>query len=654
MPRSRIDPGQPLTALGLDSLSAVELQQAAEARLGRRVALGDLMRGITLEQLAANLVREAAGEARAEEAEEETAPAPRLPGEPCPLSYGQRALWSLHTWAPAGAAYNLAAAAATASPIDAAALRRSLAILVARHAALRTRYGEREGEPFQIALAAAALDFGVESAPGLDGEELRERLRAEAFRPFDLAGGTPLRVRLWETAPDRRVLLLAVHHIAADFTSVSLLLRELDRLYLQETGAVARVELPPPAAGYLDYVRWQERQLAGEAGRRSWLYWRERLSGELPLLALSTDRPRSAVLSDPGDALSLRLGAEATGRLREAARSAGVTLFSVLLAAFAILLHRHTGQLDLLVGSPAAGRTRRRFADLVGYCVQTVVLRVDLAGEPAAAELLRRTRDTVAGALEHQDFPLPVLAERLRPGRDAGRSSLFQAMFVLHRGRPSEGLAAGLAEIALGAGGVRLDLGGMELESIALEEHRAQLDLTLATAETGDGLLLALQYSRDLFDAPGIARMLGHLQGPARRSHRGYGPAGERAAAAHPGGAAADPRGEPRPRSAVRRLPARPVRCQGRVGARGRSPDRRRRAPDVRRAQPAGEPAGPPSAATRRPSRRGRRRLSRAHRRSGGRRCSPCSRPGRDICLSIRPIRGSAWPGCSRTRPRRR
>ncbi len=509
MPRSRIDPGLPLTSLGLDSLSAAELQQAAETRVGRRVAMTDLMGGITLEQLAAGLAGDAAGTAD----EEESAPvAPMAPGETFPLSYGQRALWFLHAWAPEGAAYNLAAAVSTASPVDAGALRRALQTLTARHTILRTVYSEREGEPFQAPLAEAAPDFRVESASGLDGEELRARLRTEAFRPFDLSGGTPLRVRLYETAPDRRVLLLAVHHIAADYASAAVLLRELDRLYLQETGTLEWAELPPPAAGYLDFVRWQERRLAGEAGEHSWRYWRERLGGELPPLALSTDRPRPTVLSDRGGALSLRLGSTATERLREAGRATGATLFSVLLAAFAALLHRHTGQLDLLVGSPAAGRTRRRFADLVGYCVQTVALRVGLEGEPTVAELLRRTRETVAGALEHQDFPLPLLAERLQPGRDAARSSLFQALFVLHRGRPSEGLAAGLAEIALGAGGVRLDLGGMELESVSLEEHRAQLDLTLGAAEAGDGLLLTLQYSRDLFDPPAVARMLGHLE----------------------------------------------------------------------------------------------------------------------------------------------
>jgi len=525
VPRSRLDPGLPLTALGLDSLSAAELQQAVETRLGLTLGLADLLQGVTLAELAGSIVGRMAE--RPEERQPADAQAVMVPGERYPLSHGQRALWFLQSWNPAGAAYNLAAAAWTPSPLDPDALSRALTALVARHAPLRARFGAQEGEPFQEIAPGAALDFAAEDAPGLDGEELLRRLRSEAFRPFDLAAGPLLRAQVYRTAPDRHVLLLAIHHIVADFTSVAVLLRELDRLYLQETGAAEPAALPPLAGDYLGYVRWQERHLASAEGERDWLYWRERLGGELPLLALSTDRPRPPVLSDRGGARSLRLGPAAAGRLRELARTEGVTLFTTLLAAFELLLHRHTGQLDLLVGSPVAGRVRPAFAELVGYCVQTVVLRSDLGGEPAVGELLRRTRDVVAGALEHQGFPLAQLAERLQPGRDLGRSPLFQAMLVLHRGQPTEGRATGLAEIALGEGGARLELGGMELASISLEEHRAQLELTLAAAETGDDFVLALQHSLDLFDPASIARMLGQLEvllaglaGDARRPVR--------------------------------------------------------------------------------------------------------------------------------------
>ncbi|HYG62777.1 MAG TPA: amino acid adenylation domain-containing protein, partial [Thermoanaerobaculia bacterium] len=230
---------------------------------------------------------------------------------------------------------------------------------------------------------------------------------------------------------------------------------------------------------------------------------------------------RPPLLSDRGASLALRLGPETVGRLRELGRSQGTTLFTVLLTAFQTLLHRHSGQLDVLVGSPAAGRAHRRFADLVGYLVQPVVLRADFTGDPSATDLLRRTRQSVAGALEHQDYPFPLLVERLQPERQAGRSPLFQAMFVLYPGQPAGGRLAGLAAAVLGEEGARLDVGGLELESLSLGESRVQLDLTLAMAEisetgedgeNGGGLLASFQYSRDLFDASSIALMGGHLE----------------------------------------------------------------------------------------------------------------------------------------------
>ncbi|MBV8199233.1 MAG: AMP-binding protein, partial [Acidobacteria bacterium] len=511
VPASRLDSGRPLTALGLDSLSAVELKQEVESRTGLRVALSDLLAGISLEELAAGL---AAGGGKATAAD---AGLPAVAGAEHPLSYGQRALWFLSRREPDSAAYNLAAAAAIRSPLDAGALGRALQALVLRHAALRTTFGQRQGEPFQRIHESAEIDFRCERAAGVSDDELRPRLCAEAFRPFDLAAGPLLRVRIWETAPDRHVLLWVVHHVAADFTSMAVLLRDLDRLYRAAAGTGKDPGdlchgLPPVAWTYPDYVRRQALHLAGEAGERSWRYWRERLAGELSPLALPTDRPRPPALSDRGGAVALRLGPDTVDRLRELGRRHRATLYTVLVAAFQTLLHRHAGQLDVAVGSPAAGRAERRFAELVGYCVQPVVLRADFAGDPLAADLLDSTRDAVAGALEHQDFPLPLLVERLQPERAADRSPLFQATLVLYPGRPGRGPLAGLAALAAGDAGARLELGGLALAAFPLGEWRAQFDLALAVAETSEGLLAALQFSRDLFDPETIARMLGRLQ----------------------------------------------------------------------------------------------------------------------------------------------
>ncbi|HYG65304.1 MAG TPA: AMP-binding protein, partial [Thermoanaerobaculia bacterium] len=276
LPLASVDPSRPLTALGLDSLSAAALEQEVEARTGLRVALPDLLQGISLEGLAADLL---AGRGRRPDGGAEDEALAAAPGEESPLSWGQRALWFLQRREPESAAYNLAAAVVIRSQLDVAALRRALEALVTRHASLRVAFGELRGEPFQRLRRGAGLDFRIERAPGAMVEELRPRLRAEAFRPFDLAGEPVLRVRVWETAPDRHVLLWVIHHIAADFTSMTVLLRDLDRLYLAETGGEP-ASLPPLSWGYPAFVRWQERHLASAAGERSWRYWRERLDGE--------------------------------------------------------------------------------------------------------------------------------------------------------------------------------------------------------------------------------------------------------------------------------------------------------------------------------------------------------------------------------------
>jgi amino acid adenylation domain-containing protein len=353
-----------------------------------------------------------------------------------------------------------------------------------------------------------------EDASTWSDAEVAARLAEEAYRPFSLDQGSLLRVLVLErTEP---VLLLAVHHIAADFASLAVIARDLGALYRQETGGPAAV-LPEPMP-YAVHVRREREMLAGPEGERRWDFWRAALAGErgpVPDLDLPADRPRPPVQTWNGGARTVEIPADLAERLRAFAAAHGATLFMTLLAAFQAQLGRISGQEDLAVGSPFAGRGAPELAEAVGYLVNPVPLRADLTGDPAFAELLARTRAAVVAGLGHGDFPFALLAERLRPVRDPSRSPLFQTMFLVQRNRPGD--PPGLATFALGESGGRLELSpGLTLESLRLDERRAQLDLTLRVAEeavpAGPARLRAsLEYNSDLFDGATAERMLGHF-----------------------------------------------------------------------------------------------------------------------------------------------
>ena len=493
--REVVDPDLPLISLGLDSLAAAELRSAVAARTGVEVPLTLLLEGASLRALAA--------EARIADALPAFAVEPDAPGEH-PLSEGQRALWFVDRLSPAAAALHLAGAARVRGGLDDAALRRAFRLLAERHPALRTTFEARDGEPVRRVHARLEPDFATGTAeeaalPGL--------LAAEAYRPFDLERGPLLRVRTWALPGEGTALLLAVHHLVMDFASAAVLLRDLARLYAQERGGPP-ARLAPPGPGYTAWLRRQEAALAGRRGELLRAFWHERLAGELPVLDLPADRPRPAARSWRGHLHTLRLedGAEA---LHAVARSRGVTLYAVLLAGLQAVLHRWTGQTEALVGAPAAWRGAAELDDEMGYFVNPVALRLGIAGEPSFAELAARAGAVAAAAFAHGDAPFPWLARELRLDRDAGRSVL-RAMLVLQPGRTLEERA--LAPFALGEGGARADLGGLALESLPLPEIRAQFDLLLMAAETGDGgLALSLQLDADLFDPATGARLLGHL-----------------------------------------------------------------------------------------------------------------------------------------------
>ena len=502
-PEPAIDPQAPLTALGLDSLAVVELAHAIETGLGVRVSAFDLLSGLTLRELA----RQAAEGLAPPPAGEAAAP-PRggAPAE-FPLSHGQRAVWFVDRLVPGGAVDNLVAGARIRSGLDPVALKAALIRLGRRHEALRTVFLEIGGELVQRVLDDLDAEVVEADAAGWNDGEVRDSVLREAYRPLDLKRGPLLRAGLWHRGADDWVVWLAIHHIIADFVSLAVLFTDLGKLYRAEISG-SPAGLAPLAASYADYVDWQECMLAGERGERLWEYWRQCLAGDLPTLDLPTDRPRPPVQSHAGSSTLLRLGRRTAAAVKELARARATTLHTVLLAGYQALLHFHTGQPEVLVGSPVAGRPAREFTETVGYFVNLLCLRGNVADRPTVAVFLDRARQTTLEAFEHQDWPFALLVNRLQAVRNPSRSPLFQTAFVIEKAHRPD--LAWLAPFAIGLPGVPAGWGGLTLESMRLPQARSRFDLTLMIADLGDDLAACLEYSTALFDAVTADRLLRH------------------------------------------------------------------------------------------------------------------------------------------------
>jgi hypothetical protein len=426
-----------------------------------------------------------------------------------PLSYNQQGIWFLYQLAPESMVYNVNFAARIRSDVDIPALRRAFQALVDRHPALRTTFSVRSGKPAQQVHPKLGVHFVETDASAWEGELLKARLLEEAYRPFDLERGPVLRVNLFTCPAKEHVLLLVVHHIVIDFWSLALLLTELGALYSAEKAGVQAL-LPALGAQYTDYVRWQAEMLAGLEGERLWAYWQKQLAGQLPLLELPTDRPRPAVPTYRGASFDFNLNDDLSSRLKALAKFQGATLYMVLLAAFQVILHHHTGQEDLLVGSPVLGRSRAEFEGVVGLFTNPVILRANCSGNPTFEGFLGKVRQTVLAALEHQDYPTLLLVERLHPARDLSRPPLCQVMFVLDK--PHQLAEQGAPAFVLGERGLRMNSGGLALEAVPLEHRAATLDLVMLTIETAHSLSISMRYNSDLFDAATITRIANHFE----------------------------------------------------------------------------------------------------------------------------------------------
>ncbi|MET0399653.1 MAG: amino acid adenylation domain-containing protein [Longimicrobiaceae bacterium] len=482
--------------LGGHSLLATRLVSRVRDALGVEVPLRALFEAPTPAGLAERV------EALAREGAGSQAP-PLLPvprdGD-VPLSFAQQRLWFIDQLQPGSTAYNVPAALRLRGALDARALRRALAATVRRHEVLRTVLAVRDGEPVQDIRPAGPLPFPVVDLAALPPERSEAeavRLAArEAARPFDLARGPLLRATLLKLDREDHAALFTMHHVVSDAWSMEVLTRELSASY----AALRRGEeprLPQLPVQYADYAAWQRRWLSGAVLEAQLGWWRERLAGAPPTLDLPADGRRRPGGSVPAGARPLVLGAGASRTLRCTARREGVTPFMAILAAWQLLLARYSGEEDVVVGSPIAGRTRAETEGLIGFFVNTLALRTDLSGDPTFRELLGRVRETTLGAFQHQDVPFERLVEELAPERSLSHTPLFQVAFTF--------------ETAAGAGGA-LRLEGVETSPLAHGPEAAKFDLSLGLVQEAEEIAGGIVYRTDLFEDATAGRMAGHLE----------------------------------------------------------------------------------------------------------------------------------------------
>ncbi|CAJ4636676.1 syringomycin synthetase [Burkholderia pseudomallei] len=479
--------------LGGHSLLAVQLVSRLRQALSVEVALGTVFDAPVLSALAERLEAE------------NTAVLPPIPLTPrdgrIALSLAQQRLWFLTQLEGVSEAYHMSGAVRLDGPLNREVLQRALNRIVMRHEALRTCFAREEGEPIQVIQPHADLTVSyhdlreaesIRHEAGNREQRAKDLSQAHASAPFDLSRDLPVRVLLLQLADEAHVVQVVMHHIASDGWSVGVFLQELSALYgsfIAEQGD----PLAPLPLQYADYAAWQRRWLASGQLEKQGAFWQTNLSGAPTLLELPTDRPRPPKQLHAGASVEVKLGAALSERVKRLSQRHGVTPYMTLLSSWAAVLSRLSGQEEVVIGSPVAGRNRTEVEPLIGFFVNTLALRLDLSSEPTVGELLKRTKAQVLSAQAHQDLPFDQVVERVKPPRSTAHPPLFQVMFVWQNAH----------EGSLQIPGLRLSTWGDPLTM-------APFELTLAVREHQDDIACTLTYATSLFDRATVERYLGH------------------------------------------------------------------------------------------------------------------------------------------------
>jgi len=415
------------------------------------------------------------------------------------LSFGQERLWFVEQLMPGSAIFNVPIAVRIQAPIDHNVLQRCINEIVRRHETLRTTFAIVDGKPQAVIAQDQQITIATTDLRGLSQAEQETSVRQltdyETLRPFDLTVGPLIRVGLIKLNENDQVLLVTMHHIISDGWSMVVFFRELTQLYRAFTQR-QQSPLPELQIQYADYAAWQKDRLQGPVLEQQLSYWKENLSGDLPVLDLATDRPRPTISTNSGARESLLLSEPLTRAITALSQRAGATLFMTLLAAFKILLSRHSGLEDIIVGTPIASRPQSETEGLIGFFINNLTLRTDLSGNPSFDEVLARVRETALEAYAHQDLPFEKIVEELNPARSLSRTPIFQVFFNL----------LNFAE--------KIQLPGDDREVPYIEawaqsdKPYSQFDMTLYAAEQRDALKLVLLYNTDIFDKERMVSLL--------------------------------------------------------------------------------------------------------------------------------------------------
>nr|WP_307731364.1 amino acid adenylation domain-containing protein [Microseira wollei] len=487
---SQINPQQPLTALGLDSLKVFELKNRIEVDLEVSVSIADFFEYFTFTQLATKLIAQLTTATSLQP----LAQIRKASGK-YPLSFQEQQLWLVDRLASNTPAYNIPIAINLAGELNEKALAESFKEIIRRHEVLRTSFVVENGQPVVAIAEVVTFTLPVEDLRGLLESNARaEHLATEfAKQPFDLSQAPLLRAKLLRLGETECTLLITLHHIVADGWSMGILIRELAEIY-EAFSQGKPSPLPKLPIQYVDFAYWQQQQVQQNI-QVLLAYWKQQLKGKLPVLNLRADRPRSPVQTFNGAQAKLILPQYLTQALKNLSHQEGATLFMTLLAAFKTLLYRYTGQTDILVGSPIANRNRGEIETLIGCFVNILVWRTDLSGEPSFRELLARVRQIALGAYVHQALPFEKLVEELQPERDPSYNPLFQVMFALQNVPRQDA-----------------NLSNISFNYQSGYNGTAKFDLTLLMEERDEELVGTLEYNTDLFESATIEGMLGHFR----------------------------------------------------------------------------------------------------------------------------------------------
>ena len=417
--------------------------------------------------------------------------------ERAPLSFAQHRLWFTQQLEPASTLYNVSFAVRLIGDLDVSALEKTLNEIIRRHETLRTTFVTTDHEPVQIINSPASLRLEVQDLSQIEESlriaEVMDLAKQDQTQPFDLSRDQLLRVRLLRLRRSEHVILLTMHHIVTDAWSTEVLIKEVAALYTAYVQGQPSPLTKLPVQ-YADFAIWQREWLSGEVLESQLEYWRQRLAGAAPVLELPTDKPRPAVRTFVGATHNISLSADITKGLRQLSRQEGTTLFMTVLAAWQLLLQRYVQQDDIIVGTEVANRSRRETEGLIGFFVNQLVLRTDLSGNPTFRELLRRVKDVCLEAYAHEDLPFEKLVAELEPERSASHAPFYQVVFSLQPAPQFE-----------------LEMPGLKLEILELENTKAKFDLSLDLQDSGSDLSGIIGYSTDLFTPRTIERMVSHL-----------------------------------------------------------------------------------------------------------------------------------------------